>query len=444
MIAKPGGRKGSISTSSDTALVIGGGVAGMQAALDIADQGFKVYLVETTPSIGGKMAMLDKTFPTLDCSACILTPRLSEVSHHPNITILSYSNVEKITGRVGNFRVRVLRRARCVHEERCSGCGNCIDVCPVEVPNEFDQMIGFRKAIYMPFPQATPNVCTVDMGSCIQCDRCIRVCERDAIDLNMKDKILRLSVGVIVVATGYRLFDVSAYPRLGYGKYMNVIHALEYERLINAAGPTQGHLIRLSDAKVPQNIGFIQCVGARDVSKGVPYCSRVCCMYGIKNAVMAKEHNPNTEVTIYYADIRAFGKGYEEFYHMAETRFGVNFVRGRVGRVLENPENCNLIVSVEDIAHHELLEVEHDLVVLSPGLQPPRSLEHIAHQLHFEVDDEGYVEVQNTFLNPVDTTIPGVFVCGCAEGPKDIPDSVSTGSAVAMRAAIALLHGGAK
>jgi heterodisulfide reductase subunit A len=258
----------------------------------------------------------------------------------------------------------------------------------------------------------------------------------------MKDEIVELDVGAIVVATGYRLFDVKEYPRYGYGKYGNVIHAMEYERLINASGPTHGHLIRLSDGKIPKSIGFIQCVGARDVQKGVPHCSRVCCMYGIKNAVMAKEHYPDIDVTIYYADIRSFGKGFEEFYEMAKTRFGVKFVRGRVADIEEIEETQNLLVNVENVEETKYLKVEHDLVVLAPGMRPPEELSDIAKQLEIELDDDGYVQVDHHFFSPVDTRIPGIFTCGCADGPKDIPDSVSAGSAAAMRATIILSKGG--
>ncbi len=430
-----------IKGRSNQALVIGGGVAGIQAALDIANQGFTTYLLEKTPSIGGRMAALDKTFPSLDCSACILTPKLSEVARHPKIRLLTYSEVEGVQGEAGNFRVKVRRKARYVHEDRCSGCGSCVAECPVEVPNEFDEGLGFRKAIYIPFPQATPNVYTIDKNACIQCKRCQKKCERNAIDYDMQDEIIELHVGAIVVATGYKLFDVSRYPRLGYGRYTNVITAMQYERLINAAGPTTGHLIRLSDGRVPKNIGFVQCVGARDVAKGVPYCSRVCCMYGIKNAVMAREHDPEAHVTVYYADIRAFGKGFEEFFNMAKTRFGVDFVKGRVGEITERP-NGNLVLSVENIAQGKVFEVEHDLVVLCPGLQPPDGLDTIAESLGLKRSLDGYVEIEDRFIAPVNTIVPGVYTCGCADGPKDIPDSVTAGSAAAMRASIVLASAG--
>ncbi|MHA1813681.1 MAG: FAD-dependent oxidoreductase [Candidatus Thorarchaeota archaeon] len=889
-----------------SALVIGGGVAGMQAALDIANQGYKVYLVEKSPSIGGHMAALDKTFPTLDCSACILTPRLSEVARHPNIELMTYSEVKRVAGRAGKFKVEVVRKARYVDEGACSGCGECEKVCPVEVPSEFDEGLGFRKAICMPFPQATPHVYTIDkrdhaacrlacpagvntqgfirllsqgkfdralelvrdaipfpgtlgrvcvrwcegqcargnydesvsirnlhrfladyerehgtakpveanitkgervavigagpagiscayhlarmgypvtvfekrsepgglmryaipeyrlprdilreeidrvaamgvefvfdteveslqslkdqgfkaifvstgasqsrklglegedakgvyhaidfldavargekvkvgervavvgggdaaidsarvalrlgakevtliyrrshvelpaipsevedarregvrfmmltqpvklltqkgmlkglqcirmrLGAkdlssrrrpvpipdseftvaadtlivaigqhvapsklledlertewgtiqvdpatlqtsdpcvfaggdvvlgpstavkavghgkeaaisidrylrgediakgrngnhykvaepevdeatfvpqprtkmpkasiasrknsfeevelgfseeeaineagrclgctvCCECMQCVEVCDRKAIDHSMQDEIVELDVGAIVVATGYKIFDVSRYGRLGYGHYPNVINALEYERLINAAGPTKGHLIRPSDGREPKRIAFIQCVGARDTQKGVPECSRICCMYGVKNAVMAREHDEEAEVTIYYADIRAFGKGFEEFFQMAKTRFGVKFVRGRVGEVWENPETHNLYLTVEDTEHHEPMIVEHDLVVLSPGVLPSPDTAALAEELGVELAEDGFIAIKDEITAPVDTVIPGIFACGCVSGPKDIPDSVTAGSAAAMRASIVL------
>jgi heterodisulfide reductase subunit A len=431
-----------MTKTNASALVVGGGVAGMQAALDIANQGFKVYLVERSPSIGGRMAMLDKTFPTLDCSACILTPKLSEVARHPNIKLMTYSEVGSVTGFAGNFKVKVRQKARCVREDLCSGCGDCEANCPVEVANEFDQGLGFRKAIYVLFPQATPNVYTVDKENCTDCGRCVKVCERKAINMDMKDKFVTLNVATIIVATGFELFDITQYPRLGYGQYPNVIHAMEFERLINAAGPTHGHLIRMSDGRKPKSIGFIQCVGARDVQKGVPYCSRVCCMYSIKNAVMALEHDPQAEVWVYYADIRAFGKGFEEFYEMAKSRFGVRFIRGRVAEVMEGKASHDLVVKVEDTNTSKVRLIEHDLVVISPGVIPSSGMDTMAKKLGLNQTDDGYVAINHTFFGPILTKAPGVFVCGCADGPKDIPDSVSAGSAAAMKATIILSKGG--
>ncbi len=428
---------------NETALVIGGGVAGMQAALDLANQDFKVILVEKSPSIGGIMAMLDKTFPTLDCSACILTPRLSEVSRHPNIELLTYSEVEHLSGSAGDFRAKVRLKARKVNRS-CSGCGECVPHCPIEVPNEFDLNLGVRKAIYIGFPQNTPLVYTVDEKNCIRCEMCVKNCEREAIDLNAQDEIVEIPVGAVVVATGYSLVDVSPFHRFGYNRFKNVITALEYERLINASGPTGGRLQRLSDGKVPKSIAFIQCVGARDLRRGVPNCSRICCMYAIKNAVMAKElqHDVVKNVTIYYLDIRAFGKGFEEFTEMAKNRFGVSFLRGRVGEVNEVAKNSNLVLSVEDTELGSLRQDEHELVVLCPGVKPAHDMKALGDIIGIDLDTEGFVQVKNSLISPVDTTVPGVFVCGCAEGAKDIPDSVASGSAAAMQASIVLTNGG--
>jgi len=415
---------------TETALVIGGGVAGMQAALDIADQNYQVVLVEKTPSIGGVMAMLDKTFPTLDCSACILTPRLSEVSRHPNIKLLTYSEVTEITGEAGDFRVKVFKKAKMVLEDKCSGCGDCVPHCPIQVKNEFDQDLGYRKAIYIGFPQSTPLVYTIDTDNCIKCELCVKSCERDAIDLTMEDEEIEIPVGAIIIATGYELFDVSKYRRLGYGRF----------KLINASGPTGGNLMRLSDGKIPESIGFVQCVGARDVKEGVPYCSRICCMYGVKNAVMAKElqhenvkdvtvyavmakelqHENVKDVTVYYADIRAYGKGFEEFYQMSKSRFGIKFIRGRVAEINEDSKTGDVIVSAENTETSEFLK-----------------------QVGLNVGSDGFISIEHPASNPVDTNIPGVYVAGCAEAPKDIPDSVAAGSAAAMRASITLSRGGA-
>ncbi|MBS3795528.1 MAG: FAD-dependent oxidoreductase, partial [Candidatus Thorarchaeota archaeon] len=303
--------------------------------------------------------------------------------------------------------------------------------------NSFSEVeLGFNKEIAL----AEAERC-LGCANCCECKLCVDACDRDAIDHMMREEIMDISVESIVIATGARLFDVSEYPRLGFGEYPNVINAMQYERLISAAGPTKGHLIRLSDGKIPKSIGFVQCVGARDVNKGVPYCSRICCMYGIKNAVMAKEHHPDTEVTIYFADIRAFGKGFEEFYEMAKRRFGVNFVRGRVGCVMEDAETQNLRVRVEETTTGTINDYEHDLVILSPGIQPPEGLRDMAIELGTELDDDGYINVPSLLSDPVKATVPGVFVAGCVDGPKDIPDSVSAGSAAAMKVSILLSEG---
>jgi heterodisulfide reductase subunit A len=273
---------------------------------------------------------------------------------------------------------------------------------------------------------------------CCECERCVDACTREAIDHSMKDEVLDLHVGAIIVATGYKLFDVEKYTQYGYGKFKNVITAMEYERLMNAAGPTHGHLIRLSDGKIPQSVGFIQCVGARDVTKDVPNCSRICCMYGAKLGTMTKEHHPDADVTIYYADIRAFGKGFEEFYEMSRTRFGVNYVRGRVGEVMEDEETKSLVVRHEDTLTGQLIDTPHDLIIINPGVQPPIGLDDLAVEMNMSLNEDGYVSIHDPVLSPCDTDIEGVFVAGCADGPKDIPDSVSAGSAAAMRASIIL------
>jgi heterodisulfide reductase subunit A len=273
---------------------------------------------------------------------------------------------------------------------------------------------------------------------CCECEQCVDACTREAIDHSMSDQVLNLHVGAIVLATGYKLFDVTDYPQYGYGKIPNVITAMEYERLMNAAGPTHGHLVRLSDGKIPHSIGFLQCVGARDVQRGVPFCSRICCMYGTKLATMSKEHHPDADVTVYYADIRAFGKGFEEFFEMSRTRFGVKYVRGRVGEVMQDKKNGGVIVRFEDTETGELQDIHHDLVIISPGVQPPEGLDDLAVELNMSLNEEGYVSIHDSFLTPVDTDVSGVFVAGCVDGPKDIPDSVSAGSAAAMRASIVL------
>ena len=417
-------------------LIIGGGIAGIQAALDLADQGFKVYLVEKSPSIGGRMAQLDKTFPTMDCSMCILAPKMIECGHHPNIELLSYSEVEEVRGSAGDFTVTVVRKPRYVDEDKCTGCGVCAQHCPVEVPNEFDEKLGIRKAIYMPFPQAVPRVMVIDRENCLECGLCEKVCGTGAINRQQQPERINLKVGAIIIATGYKLFDAARKEEYGFAAYDNVITGMMLERLLSASGPTGGHLIRPSDGKIPRKIAFIQCVGSRDERAGILYCSRVCCMYATKEAVLIKEHVPEAEVAIFYMDIRAFGKGFEEFYRRAEKEYGVRYVRGRVAEVIEDSATKNLTVRAEDIESGRLLEEEFDMVVLSTGITP-NTVDILKNPSLISASD-GFFAVSNPKVNPVSTPVKGVFVAGAAEGPKDIPDSVSQASAAAMRASIIL------
>ena len=418
-------------------MVVGGGIAGIQASLDMASRGYKIYLVEKSPSIGGRMAQLDKTFPTMDCSMCILAPKMIDCSHHHNVQLLSYSEVKAVKGTTGNFVVTVLRKPRYVDETKCTGCGNCTEHCPVEVPNEFDENLGMRKAIYMPFPQAVPRAMTIDKQNCIDCGLCQKMCQAGAIDYKQEPKEIDLNVGAIVVATGFDVFDSSQIPTYGYGRYRNVVTSLELERLLCASGPTGGHLIRPSDGKIPRKIAFIQCVGSRDRRFGTTYCSSICCKYSVKDAVLIKEHEPNTTVSIFYIDLRAFGKGFQEFVNRAKSEYGVRFVRSSPGEIKEDTVTKNLTMWYEDTVAGRIENAEFDLVVLCPALVPRPESKELAKVLGAELDASGFFKSANLLTSPVDTTVPGVFVCGYALGPKtgDIPDSIMQGSATAARVA---------
>jgi len=424
-------------------LVVGGGISGIQASLDLASRGIKVYLVEKSPSIGGRMAQLDKTFPTLDCSICILAPKMIECSHHPNIRLLTYSEVKKVSGSAGDFTVKVLRKPRYVDEKKCTGCGICFEHCPVEVPNEFDEKLGMRKAIYMPFPQAVPRVVTVDKENCLECGLCESVCQAEAVDLAQKPEEVNLNVGAIVVAVGFDLFDPSEIPAYGYGRYKNVITALELERLLCASGPTGGHLVRLSDGRIPKKIAFIQCVGSRDIRFGNTYCSSICCKYSAKDAVLVKEHHRDAHVCIFYIDLRAFGRGFQEFINRAKSEFGIRFIRASPGEIIEDPVTKNLSIWYEDTVAGRIENLVFDLVVLCPALVPRTGARELAKVFGIEIDKYGFFRASDNITNPVDTTVPGIFACGYCLGPKtgDIPDSIMQGSATAARVAEVLMEG---
>jgi heterodisulfide reductase subunit A len=427
------------------ALIIGGGVAGIQAALDLADTGYKVYLVEKEPSIGGMMARIDKTFPTMDCSICILAPKMSDVGHHPNIEVLTQSEVAEVKGYIGNFHVKVTRKPRYVTKD-CSACGECAKVCPIMAPNEFDVGLASRHAIYTPFAQAVPSTYTIDMNLCLNqngvivCDKCLKACERQAISFEMKPETTALEVGTIIVATGADVFDPSTLPNYGYGKYPNVITSLEFERLINAGGPSGGHLIRPSDMQIPKRVAFIQCVGSRSDRNGRLYCSNVCCMNTIKDSLLIKEHWPETEIYVFYVDIRAYGKGFEDLYKRAR-REGVMFIRGLPAEIMEDKKTRSLWLVGENTLQKELYKVNVDMAILSIGLEPRKDSETIQRLLTLSRTQDGFFMEAHPKLRPVDAATGGIFFAGCAEAPKDIKDSVTQASAAAARAGILMAKG---
>ena len=437
------------------ALVIGAGVAGIQAALDIAAAGHEVVVVEKEPSVGGKMAGLSETFPTLDCSQCILTPRMVEVGQHPNIKLLTWSEVEKVEGYIGNFTVTIRKKARYVDIKKCTGCGNCWNSCPnKKIPNAFDYNLGNRTAIYVPFPQAVPARPVIDATKCLKfktgkCGICQTKCAAGAINFEDKDELLTEQVGAIVVATGYQLYSIgkeqenpnlSGYGEYGYGQYKDVIDSLQFERLISASGPTGGEPKRPSDGKVPEKIVFIQCVGSRDNAKGVSYCSKICCMYTAKHTMLYKHKVHDGEAHVFYMDIRSGGKKYDEFVRRAIEQDGAVYHRGRVSKITEEEINGvkKLIVRGSDTLSGRPVTIEAEMVVLACAMTPTTGATSLAQKLSVGYDEYGFLSESHPKLRPVETNSAGVFVCGACQGPKDIPESVAQASAAAAKVLIML------
>ena len=422
------------------ALVIGGGIAGIQTALDIADAGFEVDIVEKKPTIGGKMAQLDKTFPTLDCAACILTPKMVDVAQNEKIRIFSYSEVTEVNGFVGNFEVKIKRKARYVKEDVCTGCGLCTEKCPMKkVPNEFNLGMDNRRAIYIPFAQAVPKVATIDPDHCNmlkngKCGVCAKVCTAGAIDYNQKDEIIEEKYGAIVAATGFNPISMDKFDEYAYSQSKDVVTSLEYERLMNAAGPTAGKLLRPSDGKHPHTIVFVQCVGSRCsacAEKGKEYCSKICCMYTAKHAMLTRDKYPDTDVYVFYIDVRTPGKNFDEFYRRAVEDYGVHYIKGMVGKV--SPEGDKLMVRASDLLANKQINIAADLVVLAAAIEPDKSARPLATMLTASMDTNDFFTEAHPKLRPVESPTAGVFLSGACQGPKDIPETVAQAGAAAAK-----------
>ena len=422
------------------ALVIGGGIAGIQTALDIADAGFEVDIVETKPTIGGKMAQLDKTFPTLDCAACILTPKMVDVGQNERIRIFSYSEVCEVHGFVGNFSVKIKKRARYVDETKCTGCGLCTEKCPQKgIPNEFNLGMDTRRAIYIPFAQAVPKVATIDPMHCNmlkngKCGVCSKLCSVGAIDYKQQDEFIEERYGAIVAATGFNPIPMDKFDEFAYSQSKDVVTSLELERLMNAAGPTGGTLLRPSDGKHPHTIVFVQCVGSRcsaDAGKGKEYCSKICCMYTAKHAMLIREKYPDTEVFVFYIDVRTPGKLFDEFYRRAVEEYGVHYIKGMVGKV--SPEGDKLMVQASDLIDNKQLHIAADMVVLAAAIEPDKSARPLATMLTASMDTNDFFTEAHPKLRPVESPTAGIFLSGACQGPKDIPETVAQAGAAASK-----------
>lgn len=417
-------------------MVLGGGIAGIQASLDLADKGVEVYLVEKQPGIGGHMAQLDKTFPTNDCAICILSPKMADCSSHPNINMMTYSEVKSVDGEAGDFSVMITKKARYIKEDECTGCGECAEKCPTRVPDGFNMGLSNRKAIYLYFLQSVPRIMTIDKDKCLKltrnrCGICEKVCDKNAVDYQQQDQDIQLNVGAIILATGFDLIDTTPLQRYGYSRIQNVITSMEYERLSSASGPTGGHLERPSDKKLAKKLGFIQCVGSRDVRQS-RFCSSVCCMHSTKEAILASEHEPGSQSFIFYTDLRATGKGFQKYIKRAQEEYDVTYIRSRIGEINEN-ENGDPVIWYEDTETSKVERMAVDLAILAPSLTPMRASTELAEIMDIELDQNGFFKTDPYFC--AETTRAGVFACGYCQNPMDIPESVTSASGAAAGAA---------
>jgi len=430
------------------ALVIGGGIAGITAALDIADAGFPVDIVEKDYTVGGKMAKLDKTFPTLDCASCIVTPKMTEVSQNPNIRILSASEVCRVSGYIGNFEIDIKRHPRYVDETKCTGCGACIEKCPnKKVPNAFNLGLNNRKAIDIPFAQAVPKVANIDANYCLHmkglangkdnvCGFCEKACAAGAIKFDQKEEIITEKYGAIIVATGYNPISLEKFDEYAYNQSPDVVSSLEFERLCNASGPTNGHLLRPSDGKEPKTIVFVQCVGSRcsaDSTKGHEYCSKICCMYTAKHAILTRDHYPDTNCYVFYIDVRTPGKLFDEFYRRAVEQYGVHYIKGQVGKVTPQSDGT-LDVQGSDLILNKQVHIKADMVVLAASIEADKSARPLATMLTTSMDNNDFFLEAHAKLRPVESPTAGIFLAGCCQGPKDIPETVAQSSGAAAKA----------